>query len=381
MHDLRKIIPILVSLGLMVLIIPSYVIAVEAYQGSMEKKTDRTADGGYHIQLGEMNVFYFGYRMQFNTADTEDFDDFQLNMRILKVQGDLEGNGSGDYFCNLDQAIWQYHTGEGYGLLEGFADLSLEKVGSHGQNTDVSSSTVDSGQHYDPMNSGNQGGSKIDDTGGRPDDGGNEPGSNEKILNDWGRLMIRFQGLNDEGGLKFDIRIQLKEAARGDTKIRLEQYMDGQENTYEHKHVTRSGGTVVSGNKRGEYQLRTDDKVVAKYSWLYQYNATNENGTHIEDRSMNEDISEGGIIAFEYQVKEGEQNILHDPNIFVNRENIISILNDAKDLVEEHWISILTGVFIGMVLMMIVFTFFIKLSGKGSNDDEKFDLKKNRYYR
>lgn len=367
MHNLRKIAPILIAVGLMVLILPSHVMAGES-QGSMEKRVEKTEDGGYHIQLGELNVYYYGYSMQFHTADTEDFDNFHLNMKTLKVQGDLDDTGTGEYYCNLNQATWEYHTGEGYGLLEGFADLALEKTGTHGQNPD-------------PMNSGDQGDSKPDDTGGQPDDGGNEPGSDEEILIDWARLMIRFQGLDDEGGLKFDIRIQLKEEARSDMKIRLEQDMNGQENTYDHRHVIRSRETVVSGNNPGEYQLRLDDKMVAKYSWLYQYNTTNVNGTELDQRSLNEEISEGENIAFEYQVKAGEQNIVHDPNIFVNTENIISIIDDAGDLVEEHWQSIAAGLFVGLVLIMIVTFAFMKISGNGSNDDEKFELKKNRYYK
>ncbi len=378
MYDLRKIGPILVAVGLIVLILPSHVIAGEP-QGSMEKKVEKTEDGGYHIQIGEMNVYYYGYRMQFNSADSEDFDDFHLNMKTLKIQGDLDDTGTGEYYCNLNQVIWQYRTGEGYGLLEGYADLDLEMTSSHGQNIDQSTSTGDSEQNQDPVNSGGQGNSQPDETGGQSDGGGT--GSDDEILIDWARLMIRFQGLDHEGGLKFDIRIQLKEEARGDTKITLEQDMKGEEKTYEHRHVTHSGETTISGNKPGEYQLRSDDKMVAKYSWLYPYNTTNENGTQIEERSMNEDILEGENIAFEYQVKAGEQMIVHDPNIFVNSENIISILGDAEDLVKEHWQSIAAGIFVGLVLMMIVSATFIKLSGNGSNDDEKFDLKKNRYYK
>ena len=377
MHDPKKIFPIIVAMGMMVLILPSNVMAEEQQQGSMEKKLEKTSDGGYHIRIGEMNVYYYGYRMQFNAAETEDFDDFHLNLRTMRVQGDLDGEGSGEYYCSLEQVSWQYHTGEGYGLLEGYADLDLERTESHGQDTDPSASTGDSGQ--DPMNSGDQAGSKLDDTGGQPNDGG--PGSDDEILTDWARLMIRFQGQDDEGGLKFDIRIQLKEESRGDTKIKLEQDMKGEENTYEHRHITRTGDSAISDTKPGEYQLRTDDKMVAKYSWLYQYNTSNENGTQIEQRSLNEDILEGENIAFEYQIKEGDRNVIHDPNIFVNSENIISIMDEAGDLVEEHWQSILAGVLLGVILMIIVSATFMKLSADGSNDDHKFDLRKNRYYK
>lgn len=379
MYDLTKIVPFIVAMGLIVLILPSHVTAEEPQQGPMEKKLEETSDGGYHIRIGEMNVYYYGHRMKFNTADTEDFDDFHLNMRALKVEGDLDGAGSGEYYCNLDQVAWQYHTGEGYGLIEGYADLDLEMTSSHGQNTDPSSSSGNTDQNQNPTNSEDQGGSKPDETGGQQDDGG--PGSEDEILKDWARLMIRFQGLDNEGGLKFDIRIQLKEEARGDTKIKLEQDMKGEKNTYEHRHITRTGESAISGKNPGEYQLRSDDRMVAKYSWLYQYNTTNENGTQIEQRSLNEDILEGENIAFEYQIKEGERNVIHDPNIFVNSENIISIMDEAGDLVEEHWGSILAGVLLGVILIILVSATFMKLSANGSNDDEKFDLRKNRYYK
>lgn len=376
---------VIVSITFLIL---SIVPLAAAQQGEVKgvgvQSVEQNTDGGYMIKMGEMYAYYYGYMIRFHGSETEDYGQFEMSMKMLRVSGDIEGKGTMNYHCDLSQMTWEYKTGQEEGFLDGSADIDLEKTGSSPvRNTRAEEPKVGTGEQPE-----NKDEAPIENQDGAPADNKEEPqnpnGTDKKPdetqtrLQSWARLTIRFMGVDSQGGLKFDIRLRLRENATGDLLLKIEQEMGGggEKNQYQYKYMTKNGGNT---DKEGHYQLTDGKKQVAGYSWTYKYNTSNGDGSQVQEKTMLKTVGEETGLAFEYKLKDGECEMVHDPTVYVDQKNIQAILDEAGDLIIEHKISILLGLVIGIVIIAAVSVVLTR--SRKDRSDEQVDLEKNKYYK
>jgi len=387
----------ILALGLCALLL-NLLLAPATAEGA--KDNERTGPnqmqgGGYEMGSNDMSVQLKGPSIGFYNEAQSGYGNFTVTLDTLAFHGDLAGNGPRAYQCRLQDMAWNYETAPASGIITAYADLDLVRVDTTrtGQADAGGDMGTRAGSYGPAPEEGTGNGSGLPPETGAGNVNGTNPGTGngtsdlgpqegngtgqgpqqDATLENFGRLRIIVTKL-EGSGMKFDISLEMAKPLSAPATIRLHQVFGGSGRTYEQAYQKDQGTQSLSG----AMQLKDGERAVASYSWAYGY-STGLNATP-NTRELADEVNGG--ISFNYAMGTGENRLYHDPQIDISVANITAIVKEAAkktvNTLYEHRVSILTGLVIGVILVLVVSVIVVKASGFG---DDTLDIKKNRYYK